>query len=62
MYPDLSILRGLDKLGKLLFLGISPATILCIDVESGELIDYYSYSTDVNACIHGIKVVTEQNN
>jgi hypothetical protein len=52
-------LRGLDKIGDLLFVGISPATILCIDVKNCELLDSYSYSSDVNNCIHGLKVVVE---
>jgi len=51
--------RGLDKIGDLLFVGISPATILCIDLTSGELVDSYSYSKDVNTCIHGLKVLRE---
>jgi len=51
--------RGLDKFGDLLFVGISPATILCINWKTGKLVDYYQYSDDVSVCIHGIKVVTE---
>jgi hypothetical protein len=52
-------LRGLDKIGDLLFAGISPATILCIDMKSGNLLDSFSYSNDVNTCIHGLKVMAE---
>lgn len=51
--------RGLEKLDNFLFIGISPATILCIDVNSGKLIDSFTYSKDVRSCIHGIKVLAE---
>ena len=57
--PRPAYLRGLDKFGDSLYVGISPATILCIDIKRGELVDYFSYSADVNACIHGLKVVAE---
>jgi len=57
--PRPAYLRGLDKVGDLLFVGISPATVLCIDLKNSELLDLYTYSSDVNNCIHGLKVVVE---
>ncbi len=50
--------RGLDCIGELLFVGISPASILCINWKTKELIDAYCYSKDVNTCVHGLKVLT----
>jgi hypothetical protein len=55
--PRPAFVRGLDRLGDLLFVGISPATILCVDRESGELIDSYRYSNDVAVCVHGLRVL-----
>ena len=52
-------LRGLDRLGDLLFVGISPASILCINRQSGALVDSYCYSDDVATCIHGLRVLAE---
>lgn len=49
--------RGLDLVDDKLFIGISPASILCVDWERSKVIDYFSYSTDVRQAIHGIKVV-----
>lgn len=50
-------LRGLAIHGDLIFAGFSPATIVCIDKNSGELVDYYFHSTDARVCIHGLAVV-----
>lgn len=47
-------LRGLDVHGDYIFAGFSPATIVCIDKVSGELVDYYFHSTDMSDCIHGL--------
>lgn len=47
-------LRGLAISGDYIFAGFSPATIVCIDKKSGELVDYYFHSTDVRVCIHGL--------
>jgi hypothetical protein len=48
--------RGLDRVGDRLFVGISPASILCIDIGSGGLLDSYQYDGDVRVCVHGLKV------
>jgi hypothetical protein len=47
-------LRGLEITEDYIFAGFSPATIVCIDKKSGELIDYYFHSTDMRDCIHGL--------
>ena len=49
-------LRGLAIQGELIFAGFSPATIACIDGNSGELVDCYFHSTDARVCIHGLAV------
>ena len=57
--PRPVFVRGLDRLGDVLFVGISPAAILFINWTSGELVDIYRYSSDVAVCIHGLKVWAE---
>jgi hypothetical protein len=57
--PRPVFVRGLDRLGDLLFVGVSPATILCIDMKSGSLVDSYRYSDDVAVCVHGLKVLAQ---
>ena len=57
--PRPIFVRGLDKFGDLLFVGISPATILCIDWKSGKLVNSYHYSDDVAICIHGLRILAE---
>jgi hypothetical protein len=52
-------LRGMDLLERKLFIGASPATILCLDLDSGEIVDTYIYSKDVLLVIHGIKVIDD---
>jgi hypothetical protein len=37
-----------------ILVGISPAAILEIDWRSGRLVDYFSYSGDVNVAVHGL--------
>ena len=39
-----------------LFVGYSPAAIVSIDLETGEMIDGYQHSTDVRECVHGLRV------
>jgi hypothetical protein len=50
-------LRGLALHGDYIFAGFSPATIVCIDKASGQLVDYYFHSNDARVCIHGLTVV-----
>ncbi len=47
-------LRGLAIHGDYIFAGFSPATIVCIDKSSGQLVGYYFHSTDMRVCIHGL--------
>lgn len=52
-------LRGLDVHGRKLFIGASPACILQVDLDTGELDDTFIYSQKVLLSIHGIKVVND---
>jgi len=54
--PRPAFARGLARHGGSLFVGISPATILQLDETTGALIDLYTDSHDVAACIHGLEV------
>jgi hypothetical protein len=49
-------LRGLALHNDYIFAGFSPATIVCIDKASGQLVDYYFHSNDARVCIHGLTV------
>ena len=49
--------RGMHRVGDHLFVGMSPAAIACIDLGSGELVDFFQYSQQVGSCVHGIQVV-----
>jgi len=49
--------RGLARRDNLLFIGLSPASILCIDWHSGELLDAYQYSNDPRVCVHGLALL-----
>lgn len=54
--PRPVFVRGLFHHGEHVFVGISPATILQIDRNSGDVVDHFTYSRDVNACVHGLAV------
>ena len=49
--------RGLDLVESKLFIGISPSSIICIDIKSKRLIDIFNYTLDFNNAIHGLKVI-----
>lgn len=49
--------RGLFHHESTLFIGISPATLLQIDMATGRLLDHYSYSSNANVCVHGLVVL-----
>ena len=49
-------LRGLALHGDFIFAGFSPATIVCINKNTVELVDYYFHSDDARVCIHGLTV------
>ena len=49
--------RGLHRRGDSLFVGLSPASVLEISLESGELVDWFRYALDVEVCVHGLYVV-----
>ncbi len=50
-------MRGLTIYEDLIFAGLSPATIVCIDKNTGKLVDYYFHSTDARVCIHGLTAI-----
>ncbi len=50
-------LRGMDVVGDKLFVGISPATILCLDLNTKSLVGVYQYSSDVRVCVNGLRVL-----
>ncbi len=54
-------IRGLDRVGDQLFVGISPATILRIDWPKGELIDLFTFSDDVSVAVHGLRAIPSGN-
>jgi len=58
--PRPLFVRGLDLVDGLLFVGISPAAILCIDLHTEELLDVYQYSSDIRVAVHGLRVVAEK--
>jgi hypothetical protein len=47
--------RGLEKVDNQLFVGLSPASVVCLDFETGELVDAFQYSRDVKVCVHGLR-------
>jgi len=49
--------RGLVRREDTLFVGVSPAAILQIDLATGALVDAYQYSSDVHVCVHGLALV-----
>jgi hypothetical protein len=58
--PSVSLfVRGLDRIGDRLFVGFSPASVVCIDWEREELIDVFNYSRDPHVCVHGLRVVPD---
>jgi hypothetical protein len=46
--------RGLALAGERLFVSFSPATVVCLDWQTGRLIDSFSYSWNVDLTIHGL--------
>jgi hypothetical protein len=52
--------RGLAICDNLLFVGFSPAAILCVDLQTGRFIDGYRHSHDVHLCIHGLCVMADR--
>lgn len=49
--------RGLVRDESHLFVGVSPAAILQIDWQTGELVDAYQYADNVHVCVHGLEVL-----
>jgi hypothetical protein len=52
--------RGLEVIdSRRILIGVSPATILEIDIEKDKLLDLYQFSNDVGDAIHGLIHVKE---
>jgi hypothetical protein len=49
--------QGLARREDTLFIGVSPASILQVNVTTGALVDTYQYSSNVHACIYGLAVL-----
>lgn len=52
--------RGLDIVGDLAFIGMSPAAILCINWRKEELVGQYNYSADTRIAVHGLNVLPNE--
>lgn len=46
--------RGLAARGDLMWIGMSPAAVVCIDWRRGTLEGTYAHSRDVRECVHGL--------
>lgn len=53
-------MRGLDIVDDHLFVGISPASVLRIDSESGDLVDYFAFASAVAVCVNGLRCLPAQ--
>ncbi len=49
-------IRGMAPVDGHLLIGLSPATVLKLDVATGELVDLFTYSHNLAYCVHGIAV------
>jgi len=49
--------RGMDIQEENIFIGISPAAVLCVNWQSGKLVDVYNYSDDIRIAMHGLKLL-----
>ena len=49
--------RGMDIVEDLMYVGISPASVLCVNWESGKLVDSFTYTEDIRKAVHGLKVI-----
>jgi len=57
--PRPLFVRGADRAGDLLFVGLSPASILAIDERRGTVAGLFRYSKDVRVCVHGLRVLPD---
>ena len=51
--------RGMDLLDDLVFVGISPASVLCVNWQTGKLVDSFTYTEDIRIAVHGLKVILD---
>jgi hypothetical protein len=58
-YNQSIFVRGLEVLDeKRALVGISPAAILEVDIETGKLLDMYRHSREVGDAVHGLACIT----
>ena len=55
--PRPLFVRGLSPVGRWLFVGVSPAAVLQLDLSQGDLVDFFQYSSNVYVCVHGLCAV-----
>lgn len=48
--------RGMAVDGDYIFVGTSPASILCLNYKTNKLADLYSFSDDRRVCVHGLAI------
>jgi hypothetical protein len=48
--------RGLDIKDDLLFIGMSPAAILCVNWQTSTLVDSFDYTHDARKAVHGLRI------
>jgi len=59
-YPDQPynksiFVRGLEIIDThRILVGVAPATVLEMDINENQLLDFYQYSSDVGDAIHGL--------
>ena len=41
--------------GDLMYVGFAPAAIVCIDFNTGRMVDVFQYSSDIQVCVHGLR-------
>ena len=51
--------RGMAFFGRHIYVGVSPASILCIDWRTSALEDVYEHSDDIRTAIHGLAITPD---
>ena len=48
--------RGMDIVEDNIFVGISPASVLCVNWKEAKLVDEFNYTSDNRVAVHGLRV------
>ena len=51
--------RGLVVVGDFVFSAFAPATVVCLNWKTGEYLDHFTYSRNVDVAIHGLAVLPD---